>query len=170
MTTRFSHQLCILSLSTICFVLAGCGGSDHPPLGTVTGKVTLNGTPIEGALVEFTPETGRPSSGVTDKEGNYSLQYLQGVKGAAVGTHTVQITSKRDSSGGEGDEQVIEARPESIPQAYNDESTLEVEVKADGAAKSLVVGVVSIWFRGKFATCLLYATITAVICLILGNI
>lgn len=100
-----------------------------PEIGEVTGTVTLNGQPLEGALVEFQPESGRPSSAVTDAEGHYVLLYSDGVEGAAVGTHTVSITSRRDASGGEGDEPVVEARPETVPQQYNDESTLKVEVK-----------------------------------------
>lgn len=122
---RFSEVLLLCSL-----MLLGCGGADTPPLGTVTGTVTHNGAPVDGALVEFIPEEGRPSSGVTDASGVYNLVYLDGVNGAVTGKHTVMITTRRDASGGEGDEEVIEARPETIPRKYNDESSLEVEVKS----------------------------------------
>lgn len=124
----------VLSACVFCgllMTLAGCGGSDIPPLGTVTGSVTLNGQAVDEATVEFLPEEGgRPSIGVTDSSGTYSLTYRPSVKGAIVGRHSVRITTKRDQSGGEGDQPLVEARPEIIPQQYNDETTLKVEVKS----------------------------------------
>ncbi len=74
------------------FIVAGCGRSDLPDLGTVSGKVTLNGVPMADAIVNFTPSgPGRPSTAVTDAEGKYSLIYLQGVDGAIVGEHAVTV-------------------------------------------------------------------------------
>ncbi len=107
----------------------GCGsGGDTPPLGQVTGTVTLNGEPLDGATVEFQPDNGRPSIGMTDAEGQYSLLFRADTPGALVGTHTVRITSQRGRSGGEGGEPVVKARPETVPREYNDGSSLSVEV------------------------------------------
>jgi len=118
----------IVTTSFVAFV-TGCGsGVDTPPLGKVSGTVTLNGEPLDGATIEFQPESGRPSIGTTDAEGNYSLLFRADTPGALVGTHTVRITSQRASSGGEGGEPLVEARPEVVPQDYNDRSTLTVEV------------------------------------------
>lgn len=107
----------------------GCGGDPNvPPLGTVHGKVTLNGQPVDGATVEFIPEGGRPSIGVADANGEYSLLFKADVPGAVIGKHAVRITSQRSRSGGEGDAPLVEARAETIPAKYNDQTTLSVEV------------------------------------------
>ncbi|QDT95125.1 carboxypeptidase-like regulatory domain-containing protein [Gimesia aquarii] len=70
--------------------LTGCGNSG-PELGVVTGVVFENGSPISGAMIEFFPEEGITSTGITDEEGKYSLKYNDRV-GAVVGRHSVQIT------------------------------------------------------------------------------
>lgn len=83
-------------LRTIClllllFNLIGCGGDSGPELGTVTGVVFENGSPISGAMIEFFPEEGITSTGISDEEGKYSLKY-DDRQGAVVGQHSVQIT------------------------------------------------------------------------------
>ncbi|MCC9607806.1 carboxypeptidase regulatory-like domain-containing protein [Blastopirellula sp. JC732] len=109
----------------------GCGGdANTPPLGEVTGHVTLNGEPLDGATVEFIPENGRPSIGLTDGGGNYSLQFRADTPGAVLGKHSVRITSQRSASGGEGGDEFVAARKETVPVQYNDETTLSVEVKS----------------------------------------
>ena len=64
-------QLACASL-VIALSLTGCG-SDGPERGVVTGKVTLNGDPLPNADVEFQPEEGSPSYGMTDEKGRYDL-------------------------------------------------------------------------------------------------
>ena len=73
------------------FLASGCGGSDEPELGVVTGEVIQAGSPVPGALVEFFPEAGVTSTAITDSEGKYSLRYNDR-EGAIVGTHQVQVT------------------------------------------------------------------------------
>lgn len=126
-TVRIATFLLLPSMLTL---IVGCGGSDLPELGQVSGVVTLNGQPVDGANVEFIPQSGRPSLGITDAQGKYTLLYLTTVEGAVVGSHTVVIRTVRAANGGEGDEALVEAREETIPQAYNDESTLKVEVSS----------------------------------------
>lgn len=66
-------------------VLTGCGNGDRPPLGRVSGKVTLDGQPAKGLIIMFSPENGRPAAATTDNNGNYTLEYSHGVAGAKVG-------------------------------------------------------------------------------------
>lgn len=66
-------------------VFSGCGGSSGPPTAPVSGKVTLDGAPLEGAIVNFTTG-GFVGSGRTGADGSYSL-----VTGAAVGENKVWI-------------------------------------------------------------------------------
>jgi len=80
--------------SLACCVLAGCGTSKKPPLGNVEGTVALDGVPLPGALVVFTPDgPGRSATAVTDTAGHYALTFLRDIAGANVGSHTVRITT-----------------------------------------------------------------------------
>lgn len=74
-------------------VFGGCSGNSvkYPTLASVTGTVTLDGQPLEGATVTFVPATGRASSGLTDASGYYSLQYTKTIAGATLGQHRVMI-------------------------------------------------------------------------------
>ncbi len=68
--------------------LPGCGGGedDGPPRASVSGRVTIDGKPVEGVEVHFInpdyPNNG--SFGLTDSEGNYRL-----AKGAVVGLNNI---------------------------------------------------------------------------------
>jgi hypothetical protein len=85
--TFSAFLLCVAAAS-----VAGCGRSDIPELGTVTGTVMLNNQPLADAIVSFTPqESGRPSSAQTDATGRYSLIYVADVDGAIVGKHSVTV-------------------------------------------------------------------------------
>jgi hypothetical protein len=103
----------------------GCGGTD---LGQVTGKVTMNGQPLANVEVEFQPaDNGRPSSGVTNAEGVYELQFSSQEKGALIGEHTVRINA---AEGGDGDDEENPAKPTVIPAKYNTQSTLKKTVNS----------------------------------------
>lgn len=108
-------------LACLCLAAAGCSRSDRPPLGTVSGTVTLDGTPLAAALVVFSPERpGRASQATTDDAGHYELVYLRDVAGAAVGRHSVRIITAGEENGGR----------ERLPGRYNAETTLSADVKA----------------------------------------
>jgi hypothetical protein len=105
--------------------LAGCGGPEHPPVGRVSGVVTLDGQPLADATVMFQPSNGRASQATTDKAGKYSLIYLDGVPGAMLGTHTVII--RTEIPGEDGQPPIAK---EKLPKKYHTESELKAEVKA----------------------------------------
>jgi hypothetical protein len=115
----------IIDILPICFVLlamsiAGCSktGADVAP---VTGRITLDGNPLENADVLFQPSGSKPpSSGRTDAGGRYELVYKRGVMGGTVGSNTVRITISPD----------VASNPPSIPARYNVESKLTSEVKS----------------------------------------
>lgn len=135
--------------------LDGCG-SGRPKTVRVTGTVTLDGKPIEGANVTFYPETGeqpstgtspkdkkaltgsRPATGTTDKEGQFTLKTFEEGDGALPGHYKVAIIKKEVTgfladkdglSGGIAPEGVKEKWI--IPQKYSDPKTsgLTAEVK-----------------------------------------
>ena len=88
-----------LLLSVLGFVLivAGCG-SGNPETVKVSGTVTLNAAPVEGATVAFFhPDGGQPARGVTDASGAFTLTTFELGDGAVVGQHKVAV-SKIDES------------------------------------------------------------------------
>ena len=111
--------------------LAGCsGGANLPELGQVSGTVTLDGQPLDGATIEFVPEKGRPSSAITDESGNYKLRFSATTNGAVLGKHDVAIRSFRDPVSAEGDQPGVEGRDELLPARYHENSELTAEVAA----------------------------------------
>lgn len=87
----FKHCLFTGSLLLTLFVtfLSGCGGG--PKVVEVTGTVTYQDKPVSNLLVHFKPENGRPSWGLTDKNGHYFLDYNRDRNGAIVGKHLVWV-------------------------------------------------------------------------------
>ncbi len=104
----------------------GCGrqGSDQPDLGYVQGTVTLDGKPLVGVIVVFTPEKGRQSTGLTDVDGKYNLMYMYHSKGAKLGKHTIGFAS---AEAAEGDSPQAAAIPAKY--AYGTDTGLKEEVK-----------------------------------------
>jgi hypothetical protein len=80
----------VLALFGLSLLALGCG-SKGPQVVKVTGTVTRGGQPVELLVVNFWPHKGRPSWGVTDKEGHYTLNYERNRDGAVVGPHKVWV-------------------------------------------------------------------------------
>lgn len=79
-----------LVASLVLFTSSGCGDGT-PPIGKVTGTVTREGKPLPGVTVNFLPEAGRPSWGITDESGRYKLSWDADHDGAEVGRHKVTV-------------------------------------------------------------------------------
>ena len=124
-----------LFIALVCCVLpfvGGCGNDN--PLGRlpISGKVTLQGRPLDRGDIQFTPvgTLGKTKAGATITEGEYSVPTESGL---APGKYVVRIFS---SSGGAaaakdvmpGMQQSQIAR-ERIPPQYNVNSKLQCEVK-----------------------------------------
>jgi hypothetical protein len=72
---------------------AGCGTENFAP---VSGTVTLDGRPFEGAVVQFEPVASHRgalgSTAVTDARGRYELREVGSNRpGAVVGAHRVRV-------------------------------------------------------------------------------
>lgn len=130
-------RACLVSLLVL--VLFGAGCNQGPRLAKVSGVVLLDGKPIEGASVLFTPEAGgRPADGVTDKEGKFTLQTFEPGDGALVGKHKVAVVGMRmtgiqataDGLSGEVDTSKVR-EVWFVPKKYSTPETsgIEVEVK-----------------------------------------
>ncbi len=113
----------IVTAFAIVACIVGCdAGSGLSP---VTGMVTLDGKPYPNAQVRFVPETGRPSIGITDDSGVYTLTFIRDEKGAAPGSYKVDVTtvhvSTSDTDGGK-------ELPEKLPTKYNTSTELKATV------------------------------------------
>ena len=95
----------------------GCG----PPMGDVSGTVTMDGKPAAGIQVDFASTSGGASAmGVTDEQGNYILKFPGRVDGAPPGDYLVRLTGvERESSPGIA-----------VPEKYNVASDLKRTVAA----------------------------------------
>ncbi len=73
-------------------VASGCGGKGG--LVAVRGVVTLDGQPVEGASVTFSPEedSGKAAGGLTDSEGVFDLTTFSEGDGALPGDYRVTVT------------------------------------------------------------------------------
>ncbi len=120
----------LFSIACILFV-SGCGPSG-PKLGSVTGTVTLDGKPVQGALVTFISkaENGSSSFGKTDANGKYQLEFSTERFGAMLGAHEVEIVTKRVNKSEEPDTgTVVQKEFIPIPKHYA-RGALTAEVKA----------------------------------------
>jgi len=94
-------QLLALSLVTM---LSGCGGTpegnaDRPKVYPVTGVVTLDGNPLEGATVTFSSGSAAPSGfGKSDASGKFSLTTFDANDGAPAGSYQVLVTKTEEAA------------------------------------------------------------------------
>jgi hypothetical protein len=83
-----------LTLAAMTVAMIGCGESG-PKLVPVSGTVTLNGKPLEGAEIVFTPDPasteGQPAVDMTGPAGNYKAM-TRGRSGVVPGKYKVVIT------------------------------------------------------------------------------
>lgn len=104
-------------LLSIVVGVAGCGSD----MSTVEGTVSLDGNPVKDASVTFSPSAGgRPATGQTDSNGNFSLKYSRSNKGTPTGDYVVRISSNP----GDGEK-------EKIPPRYNADADLNPEMKVE---------------------------------------
>ena len=82
--------------ATSCVLLAGlsvgCYDSGRPPTYPVSGTVTWQGNPVEGARVVFVPTGSQESAaGITDAAGKYQLTTFVAGDGAEPGEYRVKV-------------------------------------------------------------------------------
>src|SRR6267378_1545077 len=93
----------LLIIALLLFAPAGCSGRPKNIARRVTGKVTLGGQPLAGAIVVFTPvEGGSPSMGKTDENGSYKLIWARSgsgrsIEGAQIGENSVSISTFQEA-------------------------------------------------------------------------
>ena len=108
----------------------GCGGPryDGPERVAMTGKVTLDGQPVEGGVLNLIPVAGqgRKASAPIAK-GRYDISQQHGPH---VGRYRVEIhwpkpTGRRFAI---GEEELSDQTVEVVPRKYNRQSTIQVDL------------------------------------------
>lgn len=114
-------------------ITVGCSGiSDAPDRRVVKGSVTLNGEPLEGAVIRFLPQPAGPVAAGKIVNGMYEISNKGGVP---LGKHRVEIKGTpilpADTEGkslGEIDAATKPAIP--VPEKFNSKSELETTIEA----------------------------------------
>ena len=90
--------LCVVAA----LLAAGCGSS--PPVAPVRGEVTLDGRPLRGGAVVFTPlahdadkRVGKSAYGEIRPDGTFALGTFSEQDGAIIGTHRATIIGRAGS-------------------------------------------------------------------------
>jgi hypothetical protein len=131
------HPRCrtVVCLGVLVAAVLICGCSRGPRVVPVSGTVTRAGKPVAKLIVTFMPTEGRPSWGLTDENGKFTLNYARDKDGALVGTHTVWVSYQAADP---GEEQALQDGTASLPAELNDilqvygkkETTpLQIEIK-----------------------------------------
>ncbi|HVJ66442.1 MAG TPA: carboxypeptidase-like regulatory domain-containing protein [Caulifigura sp.] len=121
-----------------CIALAGCsGGTDGPAIAKVSGVVTLDGAPVEGATVTFQPKAAGPTSfAITNPDGTFTMRTGSGREGAAVGDHMVGVSLSITAGG-------------SAPQGGGSQNDLapvmQNELQSSGGGAAKVVAPRTVW-------------------------
>lgn len=83
----------VLIGALLSLIAGGCSRSDRPAVIPVSGTITYNGTPVDGAIVSFSSAVGNPAAtAITDGSGKYVLHTFTEADGAAPGDYVVTIT------------------------------------------------------------------------------
>ena len=117
----YSGSAACVIISAAALSCLGCSSGDRPPIGQVTGTVTINGKPTAGLGVLFSQRGFRSSSGYTNAQGEYELKYIRDTMGAAVGPHKVRIEYISQEGAG--------PRRGKIPPRYNRNTELTAQVE-----------------------------------------
>lgn len=128
---RVHSMLSVVGLFCTTLMVVGCGGPDDtPPIGTVSGVVTLNGQPVANANIMFKPLAGgRVSTAVSDENGAYTLMYNNDISGAKVDRHRVSVWTGVEAEGFPNQDGYVPPVKETLPAKYRGKSELEVDVK-----------------------------------------
>lgn len=147
---------------TIALCSSGCGQSGTP-VEYVRGVVTLDGTPLEGATVFFSPQgpEGMSAAGRTQSDGSFTLN-AQGAKpgaGTSTGDYSVMISkvevpefvdlSTDDPRYGTREHELLQQNANSaeptviVPKKYNNSETSPFTAKVESGSNTFTFDVSS---------------------------
>jgi hypothetical protein len=128
-----------MSCAAFAVLVAAVGCDSGPKIVKVAGVATYKGEPVPSLLLNFQPDTGRPSWGITDAKGRFALEYDAQHKGALVGRHTVSATYRASTP----DEEMGAVKPhpaiKAITAKYSDSEKSPLKVEITGPTDNLEV-------------------------------
>jgi hypothetical protein len=118
-----------LFAAAVC-ALASCGDSS---LSQVSGKVTVDGQPMEKGAISFFPTDGKsPTTGGAIKAGQYQVQVPVGAMTVKISMPKVVGQKKLYNT---PNSPAYPVTAEALPPRYNDQTTLKLEVKPGTTTK-----------------------------------
>ena len=132
----FFFATAVLLLSASLMLGLGCDSqqTNSSAIVQVRGRVLLDDVPLAGARVTFIPivpldasllDIKAMSYGITDADGNYTLQQADGTAGAIKGQHTVTISKPIDT---ENDPLSLDSAADKVPEFYRQHGYLKRHV------------------------------------------
>jgi len=107
-------------------MLIGCGSSGTA---TVHGTVKVDGQPVKAGAISFYPKDGKAkTTGGEIKDGHYSVEVPVGVMKVSI-SEPKGTGKKKKLYAGKADSPEVELKEEGLPERYNIQSELELEVK-----------------------------------------
>ncbi len=114
-------------MAATCLLASGCGR--RVPLVPVTGRVTLDGKPLEFGAVMVQPKAGPAAQARINPDGTFRLGTFKAEDGAIPGPATIRVICRKDITqpGGE-----MVYGPSLIPERYSrfDTSGITAEIAA----------------------------------------
>ncbi len=128
-TTNLTRRAVLALLPIALATLVGCGGEGGPKTYSVSGTVTLDGTPVSDGQITFRmAKEGRRFTGAI-KDGKYEVKAEPGDMSVEIVASRV-VPGKFDKSNPGIDEPVSEMY---IPKKYNSETTLTAKIDSSAS-------------------------------------
>jgi hypothetical protein len=125
-----------LSAAALAVLAAGCGG---PKVVPVSGRVLIDGQPVEHGFVRVSPDGYRAATGKLGPGGRFTLTTTDPDDGCLVGTHPTEVIALETLGPG--------AQKWHAPKAYGDPSTSNLTVTVTGPTDDLTIDLS--WGGGK---------------------
>jgi hypothetical protein len=116
-------------LLAVLFLAVGC--DSRPARVPVSGKVLIDGEPLQFGAVVFVPEGGRQSSGIIDDNGRFQLTCFEPGDGALVGKHHIQVLASEALNN-----TTVKWH---APKKYSDRRTSGLNEEIKGTTNSIVI-------------------------------
>jgi hypothetical protein len=127
----------VVALLEVCLMLvSGCGGAgDGIARQAISGRVALDGKPLDRGQITLIPIQAGPTAGGDIADGVFTINRSEGPSAGKYRAMIVAIRPTgrrvRDADGPPGS--TVEELANVIPERYNTKSELEIHVKSEGA-------------------------------------
>jgi hypothetical protein len=84
-----------IGLALLLSCQAGCGDG-RPQRVAVSGRVLIDGRPLEVGFIRVVPQTGRAATGVLGADGSFKLKTYEDDDGCVVGIHPLEVCASKN--------------------------------------------------------------------------